>query len=183
MSDYNAIYPLVGAPTPVTRTDSAPAFPIGLEVQAVDRAAASTLGGQAGVFVYCRGSNMASAGQFVHIVNGSAVLLASANSASKYPIGVGAAALTATNVYGWVQVAGRCDFARGTNTAPSAGIPVHVCATAGIVLTNVAGGSQVQGIVGLADVTATASSAGSYCYFLDRPRMIGMMSATNAGGY
>jgi hypothetical protein len=152
-------------------------------VDAVDRAAATSGGAAAGRFVYCRGSNMASAGQFVNIVNGSAVVLASGNSASAYPVGVGAGNLTATNVYGWVMVQGRCDFARGPNTVPASGVHAYMCATDGYVL-SAANNNRIFGIKGVPGQTNTvASSAGSYIYDLNRPFAPGPMSATNAGGY
>jgi len=178
MSDFVIISPHV-VPGPATATFTSPVVPLGLEVDAIDRAASSAGGGAAGRFVFCRGSNMASAGQFVHIINGSAVLLAAANSVSAYPIGVGAAALTATNVYGWVQVQGRVDYARGTNTAPASALPVYICAgTAGYVLTNVVAGNRIQGCVGVPGQTNTvASSAGSYQYDLNRPFIAGLSAA------
>jgi len=177
MSDYIVVSPFVQA-GPVTVTHSAPACAIGLEVDAIDRAAATSGGLAAGRFVYVRGSNLASGGQFCHIINGSAVLLASANSASAYPIGCAPAALTATNVYGWVQVQGRVDYARGTNTAPTSGVPYYFAGTAGQVVTNAAAGSRIQGIYGVPGQTNTAvSSAGSYQYDLNRPFCAGVTAA------
>ena len=85
MSDYVIVSPFV-APGPVTEVHTAPKAAIGLEVDAIDRAPGTDNVG-AGRFVYARGSNVASGGQFCHLINGSAVLLAAANSASAYPIG------------------------------------------------------------------------------------------------
>jgi hypothetical protein len=182
MSDYVILSPFV-APGPVTEVHTAPRAAIGLEVDAVDRAPGTDNVGAAR-FVYARGSNMASNGQFCHLINGSAVLLASANSGSKYPIGACVGALSATNLYGWVAVQGRVDFMRGTNTAPSSGVPYYFNGTAGQVATNVGVGSQIQGIVGVPGQTNTVvSSAGSYKYDLNRPFCLGLMTATNAGGY
>jgi hypothetical protein len=48
---------------------------------------------------------------------GVGVLLASANSTVFWPIGVAAGNLSATNVFGWVQVQGICDYATASNTA------------------------------------------------------------------
>jgi hypothetical protein len=168
MSDYVIVSPFV-SPGPVTETHTAPKAAIGLEVDAVDRAPGTDNVGAAR-FVYARGSNVASAGQFCHRVNGSAVLLASANSASAYPIGVAAGALSATNVYGWVAVQGRVDFARGTNTAPTSAVPMYFGGTAGNVQTNVTTGLLIQGLMGVPGQTNTASaSAGFYKYDLNRP--------------
>lgn len=169
MSDYNIVSPFVQY-GPVTQTFSSPVCAIGLEVDAVDRAASTASGGAAGRFVFCRGSNLASAGQFCHIVNGSAVLLASANSASAYPIGCAPAALTATNVYGWVQVQGRVDYARGTNTAPVSNVPAYFGAVAGQIVSNAGNGSRINGVVGVPGQTNTATASGGYYqYDLNRP--------------
>jgi hypothetical protein len=177
MSDYIIVSPFV-QPGPVTATHTSPQCAVGLEVDAIDRAASTAGGGAYGRFVYARGSNMASGGQFVHLINGSAVLLASANSASAYAIGCAPAALTATNVYGWVQVVGRVDYARGTNTAPTSAVPYYFAATAGMVLTNAGAGSRIQGIFGVPGQTNTAvSSAGSYQYDLNRPFCAGLTAA------
>ena len=180
MANYVILSPI--AQGPVTETHSSPRFPLGMEVVAFDRNRATSAGNAAGVFVYARGSNIASAGQFCHLQNGSAVLLASGNSAMALPVGICPSVLSATNVYGWVQIQGFVDYARGTNTAPVSNVPVHFCGTNGIVLSNV-NNNRIFGIVGNASVTATASSAGSYCYELFRPWVPGPMSATNAGGY
>lgn len=176
MSDYFIVSPFVQqGPLSQTFSYNPSGAYVGQEVDIVDRAAATSLGGAGGRAVFVRGSNIASAGQFCHIVNGSAVLLASANSASAYPIGCAAAALTATNVYGWVQVQGRVDYARGTNTAPTSAVPYYFAAVAGQVVTNAGAGSRIQGIVGVPGQTNTAvSSAGSYQYDLNRPFCIGV---------
>jgi hypothetical protein len=122
----------------------------------------------AGEFVYCRGSNVASAGQFVNIQNGSAVLAASANSSRALPVGVAAGALTATNVYGWVQVRGRCDYARCTNHSFAADIPLYLGTTAGFLGSVYLAGGQVFGAVAPASLHSSLS-AGSMTFILDRP--------------
>ena len=177
MSDYVIVSPCV-IPGPVTEVHTAPKAAIGLEVDAIDRAPGTDNVG-AGRFVYARGSNVASGGQFCHLINGSAVLLAAANSGSAYPIGCAVGALSATNLYGWVAVQGRVDFARGTNTAPSSGSPYYIGAgTAGQVLTNVVAGNRIQGLVGVPGQTNTvASSAGSYKYDLNRPFCAGLTAS------
>lgn len=72
------------------------------------------------VAVFCRGSNVASAGQFVQMINGSAVLLTNGNSLSDYPIGIAGGAMTNTNVWGWVGIQGKFDNGAYTNVAVSA---------------------------------------------------------------
>jgi hypothetical protein len=182
MSDYFVVSPFA-VPSPTSETATAPKVALGLEVDAIDRSAPLAQGAAAGRFVYCRGSNLTAAGYFVNIVNGSAVLLASGNSASAYPVGVAAGNLSATNVYGWVMVQGRCDFARGTNTVPASGVHAYFGGTDGHVLST-PNNNRIFGIKGVPGQTNTAvSSAGSYIYDLNRPFAPGPMSATNAGGY
>lgn len=176
MSDYYIANPIIGAPGPATATHSTPQFPLGHKVIAVDRAASTSGGPAFGEFVYCRGSNMASAGQFVHIVNGSAVLLASGNSALRYPVGVAPAALTATNVYGWVQVYGLADYCRAnaSDATVPAGSAAYLCATAGAVNPASALGSCVVGLhAPVSNASGTANSA-AHKYFLDGARVHGL---------
>ncbi len=174
MSDYIVVDQRIGTPA-ITATQSSPMCSLGCETPAFDRAAATSLGGAAGLFVYCRGSNVASAGQFVQIQDGSAVLLAAANSALAFPIGVACAVLGATSVYGWVQIQGRVDYARGTNTGLTVGIPQYICAgTAGIVVSNSVAGNRIQGIEVPFTQTVTSLSAGGYVYDLQRPFVAGV---------
>lgn len=180
MADYFINSPYV-APGPVTNTDSTPQAPIGLEVDAIDRAAASSGGPAWGKFVYARGSNVASAGQFVQIVNGSAVLLASANSALRYQIGVCPTVLSATNVYGWVQVRGLADYVRAnaSNVEVPAGSAAYVCGTAGAVISTPGIGSCVVGLhAPVSNASGTANSA-SHKYVLDGACRIHGVTASN----
>lgn len=179
MSDYRILNPIAGVPL-ISQTDSVAVAPLGLEVDAVDVRAStgSAAVNGYGKFVYCRGSNMASGGQFVHIINGSAVLLASANASRANAIGVGVGALTATNVYGWVQVAGRADYVRGTNTSWAAGAVPYIGATAGQLVSNAAAGQRVQGAYIPADQSNTGlGSAGSQTWELNRPFIAGASAA------
>lgn len=178
MSDYYIANPIIGAPGPVTATHTAPQFPLGFEVIAVDRSSATSGGGGFGVFQYCRGSNCDSAGAFVHIRNGSAVLLAAANSALNFPIGVAAAVLSATSQYGWVQVQGRVDYARGTNVSNAVGVQRYICAgTPGIVVSDVVAGNRIQGVNVPADQSATAAVSASGIYELNRPFCAGLTAS------
>lgn len=179
MSDYYIATPVIGAPGPITASHTAPQYPLGLEVVAVDRAAATGSAAipAAGVFVYCRGSDVASRGAFVSIHNGSAVMVASAGAASAIPIGVAAAVLTATSHYGWVQVQGRCDYARGTNVGMTAGVPRYLGGTAGILLSNAAAGQRVQGVGVPFNQTATATVSASGTVDLFRPFVVGASAA------
>jgi len=177
MSDYRIIDPIAGYPA-ITAVDTSPQLPIGYEVEARDVAASTSGGGAYGRFKYCRGSDVASSGAFVHIWNGSAVMLAAGNSASAFEIGVACGVLNATSKYGFVQVAGHVDYARGTNTSNAAGVPRYICAgTPGIIVSNVVAGNRIQGIFVPADQSGTAAVSASGVYDLQRPFVAGLTAA------
>lgn len=160
MSKYMVVDPFIGNPTPVSATATSAQFALGLMARAEDKlTGASSLYVGAGEFIYAQGSNVTAIGQFVMLSNNSAVLLASANSGSAFPIGVAAGNLSASNVFGWVQVAGICDYARGTNSSIAAGVPLYLAATAGILNSVSALGSRVQGIVPTVSYTSSQSAA------------------------
>lgn len=142
---FVAVDPFIGVPAPASATGTNRLFPLGLEARFEDKQTGTAYKG-AGKFVYAQGSNVTAAGQVVHLSNNSAVLLASANSASFFPVGVAAGALSATNVYGWVQVQGICDYLLQSNSSCAAGVPLYMAATAGLVLSNTAAGQKVIGV-------------------------------------
>jgi len=148
MSDYQIITPsgLIGYPSArgaASNTASVAAVPVGFCADGYH----SALG--RGEFVYAENSNVASRGQFVHVHNGSAVLAASGASASAMPIGVVAAGWTTTGTgqYGWVQMKGNVDYARGTNASIAAGVPLYLCSVAGNLMAASVAGNRVQGVV------------------------------------
>lgn len=100
---------------PATATYSNQRLPLNFMARAVGvETAASGNGAGAGgaVFVYCVGSNSDVVhGAIVAIDNGTARAINTASTGSCWQLGVAAAGLTNTNVYGWVQVAGICDYA------------------------------------------------------------------------
>lgn len=168
---------LVGDPTlgyqNVTATGTVPTAHVGDMVRAYDQASGSTNMGGA-QFVYARGSNVTAIGQFVHISNGSAVLLASANSTVFWPIGVAAGNLSASNVFGWVQVQGKCDYATASNTAVAANAYIALGSTAGQVGTVTALGSRIMGI---AIPNSFTSSQTSLTVYLNFPTIIGVTAS------
>jgi hypothetical protein len=160
MSKFAIIDPVIGAPSPVSATATTQQWQLGYTAQGFDVATvASSLNLGCAGFVYAVGSNVASLGQFVMLSNSSAVLLASANSASFFPIGVAAGNLSASNVFGWVQTAGLCDYARGTNSSIGAGVPLYMAGTSGILISTPAAGSRVFGVVAPVSYTSSQSSA------------------------
>jgi hypothetical protein len=175
LSQYKILGEAIGAQA-LSDTASVQQFPIGFEVEAVKIASASNDTGGFARFVYAQGSNVASVGQFVHLQNGSAQILAAANSASKFPVGVACAVLGATSQYGWVQRDGYCDYARGTNSSIAAGVPLYVAAgTAGYLVTNVVVGNMVLGVV--APASYTSSQSQSLTVHLDNPKIVGISGA------
>lgn len=173
MSKFMVVDPFIGNPTPVSNTATLQQFAIGLIARAEDKlSGASSLYRGAGEFIYCQGSNVTAIGQFVQVSNGSAVLLASANSGSAFPIGVAAGNISATNVFGWVQIGGICDYAQGTNSSIAAGVPLYLAATAGIINSVSALGSRVQGVV--APNSYTSSQSASLTVQLFRPFIPGL---------
>jgi|ERR1700742_836990 len=172
MSKYMIIDPFIGNPSPASATATSQQFALGLIARGEDKlTGASSLYRGAGEFVYAQGSNVASVGQFVMLSNNSAVLLASANSASAFPIGVAAGNISASNVFGWVQIEGLCDYAQGTNSSIAAGVPLYLAATAGYVNSVAGAGSRVQGVV--APVSYTSSQSASLTVQLFRPFVAG----------
>lgn len=176
MSDYQIVVPpqlgFNGAGGAASATQSATIVPIGFRAMGYD----TSLG--VGEFIYCQNSDVASRGQFVQIQNGSAALLAAGDSAKPYPIGVAAAGWTTTGTaqYGWVQVAGRADYARGTNSSFAAGQQGYICAgTAGYVVTNVVAGNRIQGLV--LPVSYTSSQSASLTVELNYPFCAGVTAS------
>ena len=158
-----------------------PPVPFGYEARFKDMQTASTNAG-ACVAVYCQGSNVASAGQFVQIVNNSAILLNSDNSASFYPIGIAGAPATATNVGVWVGVEGKFDNGAFTNVVFAANGRVALGSTAGQIGSVTALGSGIRGIVVPNSYTSADGSAAAVGYRaltvqLARPFIIGITAS------
>lgn len=172
MANYVIADPFIGAPLPVTETKTAAAWPVGLQVRAYDRQSGTANVG-AGVFQYVAGSNVTAIGQFVQLQGNNAKLLTAGDSASKFPIAVAAGNLSSTNVYGWVQIQGIADYARGTNSAIAAGVPLYIAAgSAGYLLTNVVAGNHVHGVI--CPVSYTSSQSQSLTVQLNYPCVIGV---------
>lgn len=168
MSNFVIADPAIGAPSPISQADTVQRWPLGFIARGVDNASGSAQLG-AGMFQYVQGSNVSSAGALVQIQNNSAVLLTN-NVGSKFPVGVVGAALSATNLYGWVQVQGICDYARGTNSAIAAGAPLYGGSFAGIAHTASVASGFLNGIV--APVAYTSSQSLSLTLQLQYPTLM-----------
>jgi cell shape-determining protein MreC len=173
MSTFKIVEPEIGAPSPVSATATVQGWPLGYLARAADQQTGSANFG-AGQFIYCQGSNVASVGQFVQIQNNSAVLLTN-NISQKFPVGVAAGVLSATNVYGWVQVQGLCDYARGTNSSIAAGVALYGGSVNGYVNSASVDGGFVLGLV--APVSYTSSQSQSLTVQLNFPVVHGSSAA------
>ena len=174
-ASFYANDPIFGVPGPHTATQTSALWGVGDVVGFADyQTGASSINRGAGNFMYLQGSNVTAIGQVVQISAGSAVLLNSANSASYLPVGVAAGNLSATNVFGWVQVYGSCDYLLGTNANIAAGVPLYMAATAGNVVSTPAAGSRIEGIVPIASYTSSDIYA---LVFLNNPRIIGVTAS------
>ena len=171
MSAYKFINPLVGLPavsgsaTWGTSPGQAPAAPFGLIADALD----PTYGYAEFMLVKGASASAPTAGDAC-LINGdyAAMQLVSGNTASQGPVGIAPVALSATNVYGWVQVAGICDYAKmGTQGTAAAGLPVVIGTTAGrLQSTAGATGYIINGLkVSQYSTTANSNSAILQMYY------------------
>ena len=182
---YVPVDPVAGAPayastgTFATASGVFPPLAFGHEAKFRDNQSGSANSGGA-VALFCQGSNVASAGQFVMISNNSAVLLDSGNSTCFLPIGIAGGAMTATNVYGWVGVEGKFDNGAFTNVIFAANGRVALGSTAGQVGSVTALGSGIRGIVPTQSYTSTDGSGVGYRALsvqLARPFIIGVTAS------
>lgn len=172
MANFVIVDGLVGAPSPVSQTDNVQKWPLGFVARGVDNATGSTNCG-GGQFIYVQGSNVSSAGQWCSIVNNSAVI---ATTPRPGPVGVACAdGLTATSVYGWVQVQGKLDYGRGTNSTISTNQALYLGSIVGVAHSASVDGGQVIGAV-CASNYSTASSNSAW-YFLQFPAVKGSSAA------
>jgi hypothetical protein len=119
MSDFKIIHPQLGA-IPVSSTGTDQLLPLGYHAGAQDiQSGSSDMG--CGQFVYVVGvaSNASSPirGDLVLRVGNTVQKAGSASIASVLPVGIAAGSISGTNVYGWVQIRGMCDYANMENAS------------------------------------------------------------------
>jgi len=164
--------PFIGVPSPVSVTNNTQQWPLGFMARGVDIQTASTNCG-GGQFVYVAGSNVSSAGQWCSIVNGSAVI---ATAPRPGPVAVACAdGLTATSVFGWVQVQGKLDYGKGTNSVISTNQALYLGSIIGVAHSASVDGGFVAGAV-CASAYSTASSNSAW-YNLQFPSVLGSSAA------
>ena len=163
-SAYAFIDPGAGFPgisnTGTFNTSSGPSAPLmfGLIAGAKD----PTFGYAEFMFVSGATVSAPTAGDACLLQGGGAQQLVSGNTASQGPVGIAATAISNTNVYGWVQVYGVCDYANfGTQGTAAVGLPVVIGTTAGrLQSTAGATGYIINGLkVSQYSTTANSNSA------------------------
>ncbi len=170
---------------PASQTYSNQRLPLQYVARAVDAqsaatAAANQVGVGGAVFVYCVGSDSDVAkGAMVAIDSGTARAINTASTGSCWQLGIAAAALTASSVYGWVQVSGICDYAKFGGTA-------NIAAGGSIALGSAAGrwesayeasasaGYRIIGAHNVVSITATAGQSNAATVALYFPTHIGV---------
>lgn len=165
MSAYKFINPLMGVPQPGdtgtfgTQPGSGAPFPFGLIQEAVD----PTLGYAEFMFVKGGAASAPARGDACLIVNNAVQQIVSGNTASQGQVGIAAGAISASNVWGWAQVYGVCDYAKlGTQGTGAVGLPLCIGTTAGRLQTtaSVSTGFWINAVkVGNYSTTANSDAA------------------------
>lgn len=114
-------------------------------------------------FIYCCGASASAptAGDGVMILQPgfSAIQLASGNTASQGEVGIAVAAMSATNVFGWVQIYGIADYAKmGTQGTAANGLPVVIGTTAGRLQSTAGATGYIINGLKVAQYSTTANS-------------------------
>jgi hypothetical protein len=176
---YKFLDPKIGLLDAPSVTGTTPLWNLGQKALAADGVVLGTASPPTvGEFVYCVGSaSGGTAGAFVQFAGYTASVMSAANSASRLPLGFAAGPLTATNVFGWVQVAGIVTNAKGTNADIAAGVPMYLHAGAGQIASAVVAGNQILGVYAYKSCTATLASVGSLSVQVDYPKIMGLSAS------
>ena len=176
---YKFLDPKIGLLDAPSVTGTTPLWRLGQEAIAADAAVLGTAAPPCvGKFVYCVGAGTGgTAGAFVQFAGFSASVMSAANSASRLPLGFAAGALTASNVYGWVQVGGIVTNAKGTNADVAAGVPMYLHAGAGQIASAVVAGNQIQGVFMYKSCGSALASVGSLSCQIDYPQIMGLSAS------
>jgi hypothetical protein len=175
---YVFLDPKIGTLDTPAQTGTERRWPLGLEADAQDYSFGASSAPNFGRFVYCQGvATGGTAGALVQYAGYSASVMSAANSASRLPLGFAAGPLTATNVYGWVQVKGIVTNAYGTNESFAAGIPLYLNATAGQICSVTSLGNHLQGVFVYKSLASTAVNGSSAYVQIDYPRIPGLTAS------
>ena len=171
MANYTFLHPVGNAAysQQFTLTATSTLAPLGLKIGAYD----SNLG--YAEFLYCRGVNgtsSANSGDWVLVSGGfnaaqaNLVIIAQSKGGQ---VGVAAGNLSNTNVYGWVQVYGMCDYAKGSNSSIAQDQPLLMWTNARVATS---GTFANAGIIGAwAGSSYTSSQSNSLTAFLNYPSL------------
>lgn len=165
MSAYVFLEPGAGLPGISASVSGTPAMRLGLLAGAMDQ----TFGYAEFMYVAGAAASAPTAGDAA-LINGAFVAqqAVSGNTASQGPIGIAPVALSNTNVFGWVQVYGVCDYANiGTQGTAAVGLPLVIGSTAGRLQTTAgATGFIINGVkVSQYSTTANSNSGILFLYY------------------
>lgn len=176
---YKFLDPKIGLLDAPSVTGTTPLWNLGQMALAADAAVLGTaVPPTIGEFIYCKGvASGGTAGAFVQYAGYSASVMSAANSASRLPLGFAAGPLTATNVYGWVQVLGIVTNALATNADMAAGIPLYVHAGAGQICSVTSLGNFIQGAYMYKSCGSALASVGSVSVQINYPQIAGLTAS------
>lgn len=190
MANFVFVDPIMGV-VPMTATATSRQFELGFQVKARDVGALPGTGtaqsvsvnsawNGAGIFQYVKGFSVSqpqSQGQLVALVAGSAALAQSGNTGTLYqgPYGIAAGAISASTVYGWVQVQGYCDYARGHTAGDFAlGAKVHIGTTAGALQSTAGATGYLVQNINFASAGSSVGNSTNQTVFLQFPFFYGV---------
>ena len=168
---YNFLDPKVGVLQGPTASGTDKLHPLGMQAAAYD----SALGFAR--FVYVCGSNVAAAGALVCYPGFTAKAMSTALSASRLPLGVAGAILTATSHYGWVQVDGKATNCFGTNSAHAVGVNLYVGGNAGQIVSNTSLGNKIHGMFQYTSVASSSAANSSLSVQMHNPQIFGLVAS------
>jgi len=174
---YSFLNPSLGLDTPAS-TGTVQKWYLGREEVAQETALRSAVSAPVmGKFVYVAGSDIAAAGNLVGYPGYSALAMSDALSASRMPLGFAGGPMTATNVYGWVQVQGIVTNACFTTDAVAAGVPLYLHAGAGQLASAFVAGNHILGCYAYSAVAASVGSASSASVHINYPEVVGLTAS------
>ena len=175
MATYKFIDQNIGKDAP-TATGTVQIWPLGMTAAAVAMQTGSAdpyVG--FGEFVYVKGGGTGcTAGALVNYPGFTASVHSAALSASRLSLAFAAGAVSATNVYGWLQVKGIVTNACGTNSDIAAGIPLYLESIAGRIGSVSSLGNQLQGVYAYSSSPTASNSVSLLRVQIDYPKNVGL---------
>ena len=184
MANFKIITPTPGEPGGyVSVTGTSQQWQLGDTVQAMDFGTTATQSTSinppydcgVGIFQYGVGYSVSapqSRGQLIQFIGNSIKLMGSGSSLVNCPLGIAAGPISASNVYGWVQVRGMLDYGRLDQAADvTAGTSAFIGSAADgcVASTQTAAGNALLGVH--FPVSIAGASSNTATMFLNFPRM------------